>query len=309
MINFTNTDYIPKEKTACALGLFDGVHTGHRLIIGEAVSSAREMGGKAAVFCFKTDTVTSKGHDGRIEMLMSDTEKQKKMAYIGVDYIYSPDFEYLKSMSPEDFVKEILADKLNCSAAVCGEDFTFGKGAKGKAEDLKRIGAKYGIKTKIISPLTLDGEVISSTEIRRCIREGNIVKANKMLGEPFSFELPVEHGFKRGHSLGFPTINQQIPEGRVMPRFGVYASKVFIDGSEYFGVTNIGVKPTVEENIKRPIAETNIIGFDGSLYGRVLKLQILKFVREEKKFPSIEKLKSQIGKDKEFAENYFNNKQ
>lgn len=305
MINFTNTDYIPEEKTACALGLFDGVHKGHQLIIANAVKKAKEIGGRAAVFSFRTNTITSKGHDGRLEMLMSDRQKQKKMAYVGVDYIYSPDFDYLKGMSPEVFVKEILADKLNCAAAVCGTDFTFGKGAAGNAEVLTEIGKKYDIEVIVIPPLLQDGEIISSTEIRKCIREGNISRANSMLGSPFSFELEVEHGFKRGQSWGFPTINQKIPKGRVTPKFGVYASKVFIDGKEYTGVTNIGLKPTVRENITSPLAETFIVDFDGNLYGRTLKVELYEFIREEKKFESFDALKAEIGRNTKQVINYF----
>lgn len=305
MILLTDNDYIPKEKTACALGLFDGVHRGHQLIIKEAVKISRQTGGKSAVFCFKTDTVTSKGHDGRVEMLISDDEKHEKMRQLGIDYIYSPNFEKFKSMPPEIFVTDILKKRLNCSHAVCGKDFTFGRGAVGKAEDLVRIGERHGITVHIIDPLKYGEEIISSTEIRHSIRCGNIAKANEMLGYRFGFELEVEHGFQIGRTWDFPTINQKIPRGRVLPKFGVYCSKVNIDGNWYSGVTNIGIKPTVKENITTPLAETFIIDYEGDLYGKILKLELYEFIRPEKKFDSFEELKAEIKRNTEQTKCFF----
>lgn len=305
MEDITLSGLTPKEKTVCALGLFDGVHKGHQLIIGSAVQKAKQISGKSAVFCFKTNTVTSKGHDGRLEMIMSDEQKHEKMSKAGAEFIYSPDFEMFKGMDPETFVRDILVGRLNCSWAVCGVDFTFGKGAAGKAEDLVSIGEKYGMKTLIVDPLKYNGEIISSTEIRKCIREGNVKKANLMLGSPFEFVLPVEHGFKRGREWGFPTINQSIPRGRVMPKFGVYCSRVTADGREYAGVTNIGLKPTVDEDIDSPLAETFILDFDGDLYGKTVRVKLLDFVRPEKRFDSFESLKEEIGKNVLQVKSYF----
>lgn len=304
MTDITNSGFIPEKRTVCALGLFDGVHRGHQLIITMAVKKAQSLDGHSAVFCFKTDTVTSKGHDGRIEMLMSDEEKHKKMAELGVEVLFSPDFAEFKGMSPEDFVKKVLKERLNCSGAVCGNDFTFGKGAQGKAVDLKRLGEKYDIDVEIVSPLLMGGEVISSTEIRRCVREGEIAKANEMLGYHFGFCLEVEHGFQRGRTWDFPTINQQIPKGRVMPKFGVYCSAVEIDGNKYAGVTNIGVKPTVHVETA-PLAETFIMDYHGDLYGRKLKLELHEFLRPEKMFDSFDSLREEIAKNKEQAVRYF----
>ena len=305
MILLENTDFTPKEKIVCALGLFDGVHLGHRLIISKAVELAEKTGGKSAVFSFKTNTVTSKGHDGRLEMLISDRQKQDKMEKIGVDYIYSPDFESLRSLSPEEFVRDVLVKKMNCAVAVCGTDFTFGRFAKGKASDLEKIGEKYGMKTVVVSPLLYEGEVISSTRIRKCVREGKISLANKLLGEPFAFELPVEYGLQLGRTWGFPTINQEIPAHRVMPQFGVYCSKVYIDKKSYVGVTNIGVKPTVENTAGNPLAETFIVDFQGDVYGKTVKTELYEFVRKEKKFRDFEELKEEIGRNTTQVINYF----
>ena len=150
----------------------------------------------------------------------------------------------------------------------------------------------------------MGGEVISSTEIRRCVREGEIAKANEMLGYHFGFCLEVEHGFQRGRTWDFPTINQQIPKGRVMPKLGVYCSAVEIDGNKYAGVTNIGVKPTVHVETA-PLAETFIMDYHGDLYGRNLKLELHEFLRPEKMFDSFDSLREEIAKNKEQAVRYF----
>lgn len=292
------------KPSAVALGLFDGVHRGHQMIIGEAVKAAGADGINSAVFCFKTDTVTSKGHDGRIEMLMTDKEKAKLIDSLGVDYLYSPDFNDMKSLAPEDFVRDVLKGFLDCRYAVCGTDFTFGKGAAGKAEDLAALGKKYGIEVRVMDQLLYEGGVISSTEIRRLIRSGGISGANEMLGYRYGYVAEVEHGYERGRTWSFPTINQKIPKGLVLPKFGVYCSKVLIDGKWYSGVTNIGVKPTVNVETA-PLAETFIIGYEGDLYGRELELRLYEFVRPERKFDSFDELKAEIGRNTEFTKKYF----
>lgn len=301
-------DRIPESRTACALGLFDGVHRGHRLIITKAAEKAAEIGGSSAVFCFRTDTMTSKGHDGRIEMLMTDDIKAKAIESLGIDYLCSPRFEDMRSMPPEVFVRDVLKGAMNCGYAVCGGDFTFGRGAVGKAGDLVRIGRKYGIDVDIIDPLMYNGKPISSTGIRSLIRQGDIETANEMLGYNYGYTAKVEHGFERGRTWSFPTINQKIAKGLVLPKFGVYCSLVTIDGKKYGGVTNIGIKPTI--NIKTsPLAETFILDYEGDLYGRELELELLKFVRPERIFESVEELKAEIARNTEFTREYFSEKQ
>ncbi len=303
MINVTD-GYVRKCGAVCALGLFDGVHRGHQMIIRTAVEQAKKSGCASAVFCFRTDTVSSKGHDGRLEMLMTDREKNSHIAGLGVDLLYSPDFEKLRSMPPEIFVRDVLADYLGCKSAVCGTDFTFGRGASGKADDLVRLGKKYGMEVSVMSQLTYEGGVISSTEIRRLIRSGEIEKANEMLGYRYGYTLKVEHGFEKGRTWNFPTINQKIPRGLVLPRFGVYCSQVEIDGRLFAGVTNIGIKPTI--HIKTaPLAETYILDYDGDLYGRELALTLHKFVRPERTFENVTALREEIARNTEYTREYF----
>lgn len=304
MILVNKDECITQCETACALGLFDGVHRGHQMIINKAIGIAKENNIRSAVFTFNTDSVTSKGHDGRIEMLMTDIDKQMHLKSLGADYLFSPSFEDLKNLPPEIFVKDILKGILNCKFAVCGTDFTFGKGALGKAEDLVRIGNKYGISVCVMDQLLCDGGVISSTEIRSAIRNGEIVRANDMLGYNFGFTLEVEHGFERGRTWNFPTINQAIPKGLVLPRFGVYCSKVNINGEWYNSVTNIGIKPSVQVKTK-PLAETYIIDYSGDLYGSKIEVRLFEFIRPERIFHKIDDLKAEISRNIQFTIDYF----
>lgn len=305
MIYITEDKCVCPHKTAVALGLFDGVHKGHQAVIKQAVNKKSDKT-KSAVFSFKTDTITSKGHDGRLEMLLTDKVKQEQFENLGVDYLYSPDFSHFKDMTDEDFVKQVLMDKLNACAAVCGEDFRFGKNAMGNAKRLMQLGEKYGIEVLVVNQLVMNGGAISSTKIRQLIREGNISQANEMLGYNYGYTLPVEHGYERGRTWNFPTINQMIPEGLVLPKFGVYCSIVHIGDKRYKGVTNIGVKPTVKVNTA-PLAETFIMDYDGDLYGKEVKIELCEFIRPEKEFDSFDSLKDEIGRNIEFTKQYFKN--
>lgn len=309
MLEITDGNSILKEKTACALGIFDGVHLGHRLVIETAVKQ-KNRGLKAAVFSFCTDTVTSKGENGRLERILTEDEKHRRIAALGADYMYCPDFSAVKDMSAENFVRSILAEKLNCAVAVCGKDFRFGRGAKGNADALIRLGERYGIEVIALDKVSFEGEEVSSSRIRELIKSGRIDEANFLLGKPFSYRLTVEHGNELGRTWDFPTINQRLPEGIVAPQFGVYGSYVKVGDKLYRGLTNIGVKPTVEKVKKEisPLAETYIMDFDGDLYGQTVELTLEFFVRPERKFLSFEELKNQIERDKGTVISMFENK-
>lgn len=291
-----NKGFEPHNGTVCALGLFDGVHRGHRLIIDTAISMAQQLGANSAVMTFKTDTMTSKGHDGRFEMILTDREKRRHFEDMGVELLYSPAFEELKDMSAEEFVRDILAGLLGCRAVVCGSDHRFGRNAEGDCNTLQLYGRIYGIDVRVCDKLTYKGEEVSSTVIRQCIRSGMIEKANEMLGYIFGLRLKVEHGRQLGRTWNFPTINQIVPTGQIMPKFGVYATRVMLDGGERPGVTNIGVKPTLKAH-DAPLAETYILDFDGDLYGKEVEILLDRFIRPEKGFDSVDELRAQIAKD------------
>lgn len=294
MINITYSNAALKKKTVVALGLFDGVHKGHKEVI-EKASAFKSQELSSAVFTFKTSSVIKK-HDERFEYILSDELKAQRIEQLGIEYYYSPDFSKVKSLTPEEFVSEILQNRLNAKMVVCGEDFTFGKGGTALAHDLERICAERGI-TTIIMPLYLyNGKAISSSDIKEKIRQGDIAGANDMMGCSYSFKMTVVKGKQLGRELNFPTINQEFESGMVVPKNGVYSSRCLIDSRYYPSVTNIGVRPTVGAS-EKPIAETHIIGFDGDLYGQSIKVELKNFIRDEKKFSSLDDLKAQIHSD------------
>ena len=295
MTDITETGIVTDERCAVALGIFDGVHRGHRRVLEKAFSHD-EL--RRAIFTFNTHTVDSKGKD--YKMLITDSFKRKLLDRAGADYIYSPDFYRLKSMPAEDFARDILKGALHAEVAVCGEKFRFGCGAAGDSDALIRYGRKYGFEVEIVQRLDSDGVRISSSLIRSLVREGEIEKANRLLGYSYGYSLEVIHGNEIGRTWDFPTINQQIPDGLVLPRFGVYVSNVHIDDRCYTGVTNIGVKPTVEKEI-RPLAETFIVDYEGDLYGREIEIELFEFIRPEKKFDSFDALKAEIKRNTEYA--------
>lgn len=296
-IDLTGTNAVPENSTAVAMGLFDGVHLGHRAVISRAVSIAAEKSGTApAVFTFETDTVTSKGSGG-VECLITKDIKKEILSGLGVKYIYSPDFMNFKDLSAEEFIELVLCGKLSAKYVVCGEDFRFGKNAAGDAELLDRLCRKRGIETAVVPPVIGEnGERISSTTVRELIKSGRIAEANRMLGCRYFMRLPVAYGNRIGRTIHFPTINQYLPEKHIIPKFGVYASFAEVNGRVYKGVTNIGVKPTVG-GVSSPLAETYIMDFCGDLYGENVKLSLVEFIRPEVKFDNVELLKEQIEKD------------
>ena len=262
-----------------ALGYFDGVHIGHRAVINAVPDTA--------VFTFRNRNVNN---------ITTDETKRKLFTELGVKQICAYDFDAIKDMSPGQFVHDILHNELNAEVICCGYDFRFGAGGQANAEDLTRICGQYGIKTIIIPAVKAGGEPVSSTRIRELIASGGIEAANRLLGYEMHYELEVVGGNKLGRTIGFPTINQNMPPELILPRFGVYTGRVAVHGGCYKGITNIGVKPTAGEN-KQVTIETHITGFDGDLYGEIIKVSLISFIRPEMKFNSFTELSQQIKED------------
>lgn len=256
------------EKTAVALGYFDGLHLGHMGVIGEALTQ-RDL--KPAVFTFNCDTTLPKFQSP--EDLISFENKRELLAKAGVEYLFAPDFAKVCTLTDEDFVRKILRETLNAGFACCGRNFRFGLGGHGTPERLEKIGAKYGIRVRIVEDVCLDGKMISSTHIRELIRSGEIEQANRLLGYEWQFKLPVIHGNMIGRQLNFPTINQILPETNVKPRFGVYKSYALVHGRNYRSITNIGIRPTIVGS-SGVICETHILNFDGDLYGENIAVSL-----------------------------------
>ncbi|MBR4622906.1 MAG: riboflavin biosynthesis protein RibF [Ruminococcus sp.] len=280
------------ERTAVALGIFDGVHLGHRLVLDEACAAA-EKGLVPAVFTFRSGTVTTKP---QTECLLTDEAKYERLGKLGIKYIMAPDFADIRSLPPAEFTEKVLAGQLGCGLAVCGKDFRFGRGAVGDADLLRREGERLGFEVRVLDKLQMDGATVSSSRIKKLIRTGEIEKANRLLGYTFGWTLPVIHGNEIGRTWNFPTINQLLPEKIVLPRFGVYCARAKTEDRTFFGVANIGVKPTVEKKTA-PLAETFILDFDGDLYGKEVELRLDTFLRPEQRFSDIAALRAQIQAD------------
>lgn len=296
--DLTGTDYTAERFTAVAAGVFDGIHLGHRAVIEKAVSVAENVENtSAAVFTFDTSTVTTKGDFG---FILNREDKLAHLERLGAEYVYSPDFSLCREFSAERFVKEVLVGKMRARYVVCGEDFRFGRNASGNTELLKTLGGKLGFEVFTVPPIDdKNGERISSTLIRQLISEGNISRANGLLGYDYYFTLPVISGKKIGRTLGFPTINQPLENERAMPKFGVYSSIAEFDAREYKSITNIGVMPTVSDS-EKVLAETYIISYEGELYGKNVKLSLKEFIRPELKLDSLDELKAQLKIDLNF---------
>lgn len=287
-------------KTAVALGAFDGVHLGHIEVIKNTIG--RE-GLTPLVFTFSGDTPLPKTMGEGGSLLTTFSQKEKIIKNLGIEVIYAPKFDDIKDTAPETFVLDIMRDTLNAGYVVCGYDFTFGREAKGNAQLLAVLCRKIGIECDIVPEIKIDGMTLSSTNIRSLIREGAAAAACRLMGRPYSFTETVIRGTQLGRTIGFPTINQKIPPVMVQPAYGVYASRVTIDGVEYGGITDIGVKPTVKDD-EEVITETYIIDFDGDLYDKEVTVSLLFFIRGEKKFYDLEGLRTQLAEDLEYAKTH-----
>lgn len=293
-------DNIPEKKYAVALGYFDGLHTAHMTVINEVIKSASD-GFIPAVMLFDKHPRNILSGDN-VPCLLQKEKRDKMLSSLGVS-IFTVSFEEIKDMTPEAFIREILIKKFNAGMVSCGYNYRFGKNGLGDEKTLASACDKYGIKAVICPEFTLDGENVSSTYIRKLLSEGNIEKANRMLGFPFGFASEVFVGDRRGRLLGAPTINQFLPEDIQIPAFGVYASKVYTEEKEYIGVTNIGSRPTFDGKSVR--SETYILDFKGDLYGQNVNIELYKFLRKEQKFADADALKTQISEDVALAKAFF----
>ena len=270
------------------------MHLGHRAVIGRALEYSAH-GLSPAVFTFVTNSVEIK-HEQTFRYIVDNEQKLEMMRRMGVSDIYCPDFREIKELSAEEFARDILCGRLAAKKVICGYAFRFGNKALCGIEELRALGVKYGFEAVSVPPVYLDGSVISSTAIRKCIEDGDIARANMLLGYSYGITGAVVHGFEIGRTIDFPTINQSFGENQLIPRFGAYASQTFADGKKYSSVTNIGIKPTVGVRTA-PLAETHIIGYNGDLYGKKISVELIDFIRPERKFSSLEELKGAIADD------------
>jgi len=294
VVSVKNSD---AKKRVVALGFFDGVHIGHGALLGECCTVAERLG-------YIPSVLTYSRHPSEIVgtcpvKLINTTAERKELisALYGIEDIIVKDFtkEYA-SLSCEEFFEKILLGELKAGYAVAGYDFRFGRAGAGDAKVLVELCERFGVGCRIIDEVRVGDAAVSSSRIRACIACGDMESAAQLLGHPHCIISEILHGKNLGEKLGFPTANQRIEPNIQLPKFGVYHSRIIIGNRKYKGITNIGLRPTVE-NFALPCAETHILDFSGNVYGKMAKLELISFLRDEIKFDSEESLRKQIAED------------
>ncbi|WHX51135.1 bifunctional riboflavin kinase/FAD synthetase [Paenibacillus woosongensis] len=283
-----------------AIGQFDGLHLGHASVIESAVRTAASLNLPAAVMTFHPHPkeVMKKGdYDG---YLTPPREKERILKSLGVDYVYIVEFnDAFSRVSPQNFVAGVLVP-LQIHTAVVGFDFRYGYRGEGDAGMLREL-SDNTLEVHTVPPFLIEGEKVSSSGIRRALAEGEVQLAARWLGRRYSIYGTVMHGEKRGRQIGFPTANLKPDEHFVLPAKGVYAVRVNYEGQRLKGVMNVGVKPTFHNDKSAPSLEIHLFDFNGDLYGKSLSVELVEFIREERRFGSIDELVAQIGKDADTA--------
>lgn len=294
-----------EEPAVVTLGKFDGRHRGHQKLLQRMGEVKKEKGYKIAVFTFDISP-NSLETRGPQRVITTNLERKSNLEKIGIDYLVEYPFtKEAARMEPEEFVKKILVNQMNAKTIVVGTDCTFGYRGAGNADSLNQWKERYGYELIVIPKEKDDHRDISSTYIRELLDAGNMEKANELLGEPYAIHGTVVHGNHLGGPvLGFPTANIVPEPEKHLPVFGVYISKVYVDGTYYGGITNIGKKPTVKGGSLVGV-ETYIYGINKDIYGKTIEVQLLHFIRPERKFDGLEQLKVQIEKDRDYGIEYL----
>lgn len=293
---------ISKFRTVI-LGNFDGLHRGHQQLINLGRQIADSHQEELAVFTFYPQI--QQYFDKNFCYLLTEQQKNRGFQKLKVDWIESMPFtEEIATLSPEAFVENILVKKLHTRHAVVGFNFSFGYKGAGNPQLLRELGARYGIEVTVMEPCYADGEVVSSSAIRKYLQAGDIEKANALLGYAYSIEGPVVRGNEIGRTIGFPTANILPAKGILLPAKGVYAARTWVEGQCYDGILNIGMRPTIAHSIGLNI-EVNLFDFDRDIYGQVIRSEVHYFLRPETKFDGLDGLKAQLEKDKQHTEKLF----
>ena len=297
---------VNSSKRVIALGFFDGVHLGHGALLRTVKETADRLGASACAFTFDrspTAVITRQ----EVPLISSVEDRIWLMRqYYGIQEVIVASFDAMQRMDWQDFILQYLVRELGVVHVVAGHDFHFGYMGKGNPERLKAKCAELGIGCDIIGRVEQDGITISSTYIRTLIAQGEMERANQFLGHPHTLTDRVAHGKKIGGStLGFPTVNLTIPPQVIVPAFGVYATRVWFDGQCRCAVTNVGVRPTVEDNDGRVTVEGFILDFDGDLYGHQVRMEFFKHLRPERRFESMQALSDEIRHNAEQTRDYF----
>ena len=303
-MKYINSDDFKLNNTAVTLGKFDGFHIGHRRLIEELKKCKNDL--NTVIFTFDTSPLKYIGVDN--SEILSKNERMNMYEKLEMDVVIEYPFDdKLMHMLPRDFIKTVIVEKLDAKKVIVGKDFRFGYKRTGDIFLLEKMSKIYGYELMVVDKVQYLGEDVSSTRIKNEILAGNIKAVNEMLGYSYPICSEVVHGKEVGRTIGFPTINQIVPIGKVVPPNGVYASKVLIDGRLYTGVTNIGFKPTVKKS-KDINVETYIFDFDEEIYGKTVCTMLYSYIRSEKKFENLQMLKEQIFDDENKVKAFFTEK-
>lgn len=293
--SFSGTD----RERAVALGYFDGVHAGHRILLEKLCYLARKKNLTAAVHTFSSLPKSKNGGvEGESLLLTTLPERYRFFERIGLDEaVIFPFSQAVSDMPAEDFLNVWLRDTLHARVVVAGEDYRFGRNRSGDLSLLRKWGEENQIDVISITPLSYKGQIISSSWIRDCMRDGNIQTANLLLGYPVSYQGKVGEGRKIGRTLGFPTANIECEAGKLLPAYGVYASVLYANARCYPAVTNIGFRPTIDPKDIKPMIETTILDEQVDLYGQNIRVFLFSYIRSERRFGSVAELREQVHKD------------
>ena len=292
------------EPTAVTLGKFDGVHIGHQKLISIVKEKAIQNDVLSVAFTFDRIPLSICPQNFQ-HFITTNTERKRIMEEYGLDVeVEYPFTERLMNTEPEEFIKHIIIGKLNAKYVVVGTDYRFGKNRLGNVDMLIEKGPEYGFETIVVEKEKYQEREISSTYVREELKLGHMETANMLLGRPYSIYGIVAKGNQLGRTIDIPTVNIYPSESKLLPPNGVYASVTEFDGKKYYGVTNVGTKPTVSDDFEISV-ETNIFDFDRDIYGKSINVSLMHFLRPEMKFESIEALQKQMTSDAEFARDMF----
>jgi riboflavin kinase/FMN adenylyltransferase len=300
-------DLTKNKNTILTLGTFDGIHPGHLKIIDKLLNSSREKGYRNLVITFYPHPRTILSADNKVKLLTTNEEKNILLEKHGIENLLTINFNKgFAALSGEEFIYDYLVNGIGISEIVLGHDHHFGKGRSGNIDLLKKIGEKENFSVTTVDAFYINGEIVSSTKIRNALNEGNLSKANALLGRNYSFSGTVIGGDKRGRELGYPTANIKLSsQDKLLPAFGVYAVKIILGKENYIGLLSIGKRPTFY-NEGDVVTEVYIFDFNQEIYGEDVTIELVERLRGEEKFNSANELIDQMNKDKANGLKIFN---
>ncbi len=292
------------RPTVLTLGVFDGLHLGHQLVMQTVLERARAAGAVPTVITFDPHPRAVLHPESAPPLLQTFDQKIEAFGVLGIEQVIVIRFNRaFAEIEAEDFLRDVVGERLQAREVYLGRGFAFGRGRRGNIELLKEVSEQLGFHAEEVPEVRLRGQRISSSAIRKLLAEGRVNQARRMLGRPYGVEGRVVHGQERGRTIGFPTANLR-PQNRVIPRNGVYVTATLIEGVWRRSVTNVGTRPTFEHDAEAAV-ETYVLNWSGDLYGDVVRVRFLHRLRDEQRFASVEELKRQIEFDRQRAESYF----